>query len=190
MKLAGLDVFRRTKFLLRTGHWVNGQDHASFALPAVRRVLGRAGSEERLDAGVVKRVASSAAHGGKRTSAGADADAQDDRRTKLAERFDASPRRLTRRRKLQLAFRTYRPARYEGSADLIVSEKTARNLQDPAHPINRVVPTRRLTVFGATHAEAVAGSDSRNARLIQDIIDEVPPIADRKRSLTDGSAQP
>jgi acyl carrier protein len=163
IKLAASDSYRRAKFLFRTGHWVNGQDRASFALPAVREFwIDR--QRRRLDPEEVGIVRSRVAENGSANGASA-SDGQETGHTGLEAAAVASA-------KLQLAFRTYNPDPYYGPIDLIVSRKTARGLENKAHPINRVLPNRRLIVFGETHMEAVAGRDSRNARLIQEMVDE------------------
>ena len=165
VKLGASDTFRRTKFLFRTGHWVNGQDHASFAIPSVQRFwIDR--QRERLDTDQLKSIVAS-----KNLVAGSDIEPtsgigkSNDGNAILQATAYASA-------KLQLAFRTYRPIPCDVTVDLIVSEKTARSLTNLAHPINRVLPNRRLIVFGKTHGEAVAGSNPRNARLIQEMLDE------------------
>src|SRR5262249_53937604 len=148
-KLGVADSSRRAKFLWRTGCWVNGQDHASFALPPVRKFwVDR--QLKNLDPGVLERVSGGDGQGIDFPDRDAHSSERDEQLSALQPAAYASA-------KLQLALRTYLPSPFEGDVDLIVSEKTARSLESAAHPINRVLPNRRLIVFGKTHSEAVAG---------------------------------
>jgi acyl-coenzyme A synthetase/AMP-(fatty) acid ligase/acyl carrier protein len=165
IKLGVKNAFRRAKFLLRTGHWVTGQDHASFALPEVREFwIDR--QRHRLDVNVVRTVNSDLFGYGRANASSSEAL---QRTEDSGGSMDAV---VVASAKLQLAFRTYVPDSYYGPVDLIVSRKTLRALKNSGHPINRVMPNRRLIIFGETHWEAVAGRDPRNARLIQEMVDE------------------
>jgi acyl carrier protein len=161
-KLLAADTFRRAKFFWRTGCWVNGQDHASFALPSVRKFwLDR--QTKNLDHIDLDHVS------GRGASQGEIGPSDRGPRPKESKALQAAAYASA---KLQLAFRTYQPVPFEDHVDLIVSERTARNLENAAYPINRVLPNRRLIIFGKTHFDAVAGTESRNAEIIQQMLDE------------------
>ncbi len=154
------DLVRKVKFFYRTGHWVNGLDRASFAFPAVRDFW-------------VERQRSRLGLKTLRKALNGEANASDDDE---AEKTVEANRQLSAAAyasaKLQLAFRTYDPVPVDQPVDLIVSKETARSIEHPAHPLNRFLPNRRLVVSGENHSEAVAGSEPRNARLIQAMVDE------------------
>lgn len=170
LKLTASDAYRRTKFFLRTGHWINGQDHESFALPKVKNFwIERQRQRQQLVAGELRQVAKITIDTGQTSGsfkAAAEADLSGSGNSIFETVAYASA-------KLQLAFRTYRPEPYEGAVDLLVSRKTAEKMKNPAYPVSRVMPNRNVVICGDTHQDAVASDNSRNARLIQEMIDEV-----------------
>lgn len=164
--LAARDATRRTKLFFRTGHWVSGQDRASFDVPAVeaffierqRRRLG-------INLGRKKRAAST----GDAEHMTYEADSAQPAELDEIYRSDSAARASAR---LQLAFRTYLPEVLDFPVDMIISRQLAGRLADPKHPINMVLPKRRVTVSKENHRETISAGGPFNATVIQSIIDD------------------
>ncbi len=156
-----MGIGHRLNMLARTGHPVSGRDRKSFMLPKVQqywldrqRFVLLAHEPDRTDVADDGRAGQSAGQN---------------------EPIRQAPPALRASTLLQLAFRTHRPRPFDGKVHLVASRKLAADMQNPAHPFNGMMPNRDEIIFGKDHIEAVAGNNPRNARLIQEIIDTVPP---------------
>ena len=74
---------------------------------------------------------------------------------------------------LKHAFRAYIPKPSDFPTVLIGSDKLSRSLADPVHPLNRLLPNRRILVSGQNHHEAV--SSELSARILQKLVDGEDP---------------
>ena len=79
--------------------------------------------------------------------------------------------------KLKHAFYTYCNIEpLEMRAQLIVSKPRARELGNPNHPLNIVLPDREIIITGDTHSDAVASKSPTNSRIMQKMLDGEGPV--------------
>lgn len=69
---------------------------------------------------------------------------------------------------LQLAFRNHKPEPFEGDVAFVSSSSRGRGQDDPSHPLNVLLPNRKLIRLAGRHNEVVRSPET--ARIIRNIV--------------------